>query len=93
MKRRAFLQVSGAAVAGLVIEALPDGFLRLAAAAEAPFAPNPWLSIAPDGTVSVCAARAEMGQGVRTSLPLIVAEELHVRPETIVVITPSPGTR
>ena len=49
MKRRAFLQVSGAAFAGLILEALPGGFIRLVEAAEAPFAPNPWLRIAPDG--------------------------------------------
>ena len=37
---------------------------------------NPWLSIAPDGTITIMSAAAEMGQGSMTSLPLILAEEL-----------------
>jgi len=42
----------------------------------APFEPNLWLSIAPDGTVTIVAHRSEMGCGSRTALPLIVADEL-----------------
>src|SRR5215208_447688 len=37
---------------------------------------NPWLSIAPDGTITIMSAATEMGQGSMTSLPLIIAEEL-----------------
>src|SRR5580700_5416241 len=39
--------------------------------------PRVFVSIAPDGIVSIVAHRAEMGTGVRTSLPLIVAEEME----------------
>ena len=39
--------------------------------------PRVFVSIAPDGTVSIVAHRAEMGTGVRTSLPMIVADELE----------------
>jgi isoquinoline 1-oxidoreductase beta subunit len=37
---------------------------------------NPWLSIAPDGTITIMSAATEMGQGSMTSLPLVLAEEL-----------------
>jgi isoquinoline 1-oxidoreductase beta subunit len=39
---------------------------------------NGWVAIAPDGTVSITMARSEMGQGVYTALPMLLAEELDV---------------
>ncbi|HHO68458.1 MAG TPA: xanthine dehydrogenase family protein molybdopterin-binding subunit, partial [Gammaproteobacteria bacterium] len=53
-------------------------------AGAAPFRPNAWLQIEPDGTTTVFLAEAEMGQGVYTSIPMLVAEELdadwqHIR--------------
>src|SRR5215467_152418 len=39
--------------------------------------PRVFVSIAPDGIVTIVAHRSEMGTGVRTSLPLIVAEEME----------------
>jgi isoquinoline 1-oxidoreductase beta subunit len=39
--------------------------------------PRVFVSIAPDGTVSIVCARSEMGQGVRTGMPMIVADELE----------------
>src|SRR5437868_6112775 len=40
------------------------------------YALSPWVSIAPDGTITIMSAATEMGQGSMTSLPLIIAEEL-----------------
>src|SRR5947209_98203 len=42
------------------------------------FAPNPLLRIDPAGKVTIWSTRSEVGQGVRTSLPMLVAEELDV---------------
>jgi isoquinoline 1-oxidoreductase subunit beta len=42
-----------------------------------PFAPNAWLRIGADDTITILVDRSEMGQGVYTSLPMLVAEELE----------------
>jgi isoquinoline 1-oxidoreductase subunit beta len=79
--RREFLQTS-AALAGLTIAAsvTPYGFSILkaeeAAKQPAPLNPNLWISIMPDNTITIVLNKSEMGQGVCTSLPMIVAEEL-----------------
>jgi isoquinoline 1-oxidoreductase beta subunit len=44
---------------------------------------NPWVKIAEDGTVTVVIGQSEMGQGVTTSLPMLVAEELEVPLEQV----------
>jgi isoquinoline 1-oxidoreductase beta subunit len=43
---------------------------------DAPFAPNAFLRIRPDGSVTVVIGRSEMGQGPTTALAMVVAEEL-----------------
>src|SRR3954452_6786563 len=53
------------------------------AAGEATF--NPYLKIAADNTITVIAPRAEMGQGISTSLAALVAEELNVRLDQVKV--------
>ena len=52
---------------------------RLVAAGivEQTFEPNVWVSIHLDNTITIMAAKSEMGQDIRTSLPMIVAEELE----------------
>ena len=75
LSRRDFLTAGVAAGAGLVI-----GFYlphKSSGSAET-FAPNAYLKIAPpDGKITVMLTRSEMGQGVSTSLPMILAEELE----------------
>src|SRR6266516_2640351 len=74
ISRREFLETTGAAGAGLVIGFhLPPGG-RFAAAAAAPFAPNAWLRISLDNSVLIVVDRSEMGQGVTTALPMLVAK-------------------
>jgi len=77
LSRREFLQT--AAGAGLVLAIhLPPPLRRDVRADSAdPFAPNAWLAIAPDGTVTVTMDRSEMGQGAPTALAMLVAEELE----------------
>src|SRR6185312_5857497 len=48
---------------------------------------NPWVKIARDGTVVVVIGQAEMGQGITTSLPMLVAEELGVPLERVATET------
>jgi CO/xanthine dehydrogenase Mo-binding subunit len=73
LSRREFIAAGVAAGAGLVIGFyLPHG-----SNGSAVFAPNAYLQITPDGKITVVVARSEMGQGVRTSLPMILAEELE----------------
>ena len=75
ISRRAFLTTSAAAGAGLVI-----GFYlphNGSSGSGNAFAPNAYLRITPDNKVTVVVARSEIGQGVRTSLPMILAEELE----------------
>ena len=77
--RRAFLKSSIATGGSLVLGFyLPHGFSRTrqVISSDRSYAPNAWLEISTDGTVKIWCGHSEMGQGVRTSLPMIVAEEL-----------------
>ena len=80
VNRREFLKTGAAAGASLVIGLyLPtfDPSASHAPAAREPFKPNAWIEIRPDGAVTIWTGRSEMGQGVRTAMPMIVAEELE----------------
>ncbi|MGH9744727.1 MAG: molybdopterin cofactor-binding domain-containing protein [Candidatus Acidiferrales bacterium] len=78
VSRRNFLKTSAAGSASLVIGfywASP-ALANAAADAAKDFAPNAFVEIHPDGEVQLWVARSEMGQGVRTSMTMILAEEL-----------------
>ena len=77
VSRREFLETATVASAGLVIGFHLPATGRGRAAAAAPFAPNAWLRIGADESVLVVVDRSEMGQGVTTSLPMLLAEELE----------------
>lgn len=74
LSRRDFLGVGVAAGAGLVIGFyLPHG----EGSHKDSFSPNAYLRITRDNKITIVVARSEMGQGVRTALPMILAEELE----------------
>lgn len=72
--RRGFMAGSGAAL--VVGFTLPTMSGRALAAGEAAFTPNAWLRITPDNRVTVVCGSSEMGQGVLTAIPQLLAEEL-----------------
>ena len=75
--RREFLTAGAAASGALVLGiTLPERGAHAAGVATA--MPNAWVRIGSDDTVTILCARSEMGQGVYTALPTLVAEELEV---------------
>ncbi|HVX87922.1 MAG TPA: molybdopterin cofactor-binding domain-containing protein [Gemmatimonadales bacterium] len=89
MARRDFLRLSATAAGGFTLavsvaacrnDGAADGG---PAAAGAAFVPDAWIRIAGDGTVTVILARSEMGQGVSTGLPMLIAEELEADWDTL----------
>ncbi|HET7206449.1 MAG TPA: xanthine dehydrogenase family protein molybdopterin-binding subunit [Terriglobales bacterium] len=75
VSRREFIVAGVAAGTGLVIGfSLPHGS---SGKSNGSFEPNAYLRISPDNKITVVVARSEMGQGVRTALPMILAEELE----------------
>jgi isoquinoline 1-oxidoreductase subunit beta len=74
LSRREFVAAGVAAGAGLVIGFyLPHG----GSSSKEVFSPNAYLRITPENKVTIVVARSEMGQGVLTALPMILAEELE----------------
>jgi isoquinoline 1-oxidoreductase beta subunit len=87
LSRRGFIKISGVAGGGLVLGfglgASPN---RAEAQASAEvFEANPFVQIRPDNTVVIFSKNPDVGQGVKTSMPMIVAEELDVDWSQVVV--------
>jgi isoquinoline 1-oxidoreductase subunit beta len=90
LNRRDFLRVTALAGGGfaLGLATLPEALAQTAGALDntaRQFTPNPFIRISPDGTVTLIAKNPEVGQGVKTSLPMIIAEELEVEMDQIVI--------
>lgn len=76
LSRRNFLKVSATASGGLVIGFYFPGLVQQARGQARVFAPNIWVRIAPDDTVTVMLTQLELGQGIMTAMPMLLAEEL-----------------
>lgn len=74
--RRDFLKASTLAGGGLLLSFQANSFSSLLETEAEVFQPNAFLSITPDGIITLMAPNPEVGQGVKTSLPMLVAEEL-----------------
>ena len=74
--RRNFLKASAATSGGLVIGFTLPGSARLAHAQITELKPNAYLRVGSDNLVTVVCGLSEMGQGVHTAIPMLVAEEL-----------------
>ena len=81
MDRRRFLKLTGAVAAGLALGL--DRFGAIAHADAANFEPSALLQVSRDGSVTLWVTKTEMGQGVSTSLPMILAEELEADWKTV----------
>jgi isoquinoline 1-oxidoreductase beta subunit len=86
--RREFLKRSSVAGAGLCLVATVDQVYALREDVPLPFRPNAFIQITPNNEITFFVTRCEMGQGVRTLLPLLLAEELEVDPRKVKLIQP-----
>src|SRR5712691_12768916 len=82
LNRRSFLRVTALAGGGMMIASYFDVPEILAQGPGGPppppLVPSSFIKIAPDGVVTILAKNPEIGQGVKTSLPMIIADELDV---------------
>ncbi len=78
LDRRAFLQASAIAGGGFLLGAAWRPAAGAAQGAAAPFAPSHFIRITADGAITILSKNPEIGQGVKTALPMLIAEELDV---------------
>src|SRR5882762_1031581 len=80
LNRRSFLSVSAAAAGGLLVSLYLDLPVSAQEGRPAPppkiYPPDAFVHIRPDGKILITVNRLEFGQGVQTSLPMILADEM-----------------
>ncbi|HEU5217917.1 MAG TPA: molybdopterin cofactor-binding domain-containing protein, partial [Gemmatimonadales bacterium] len=84
VSRRDFLKAGAVAGAGLTIAiTLPSCAPGPQKVVTTPLKPNAWVRVSTDGSVTLVVDRSEMGQGVYTALPMLLADELDVPWEAV----------
>ena len=82
LNRRAFLKVTALAGGGMLVATYIDPVTGLLAQGpqgpQATFVPNAFVKITADNVVTIISKNPEIGQGIKTALPMIIAEELDV---------------
>jgi len=89
--RRDFLKTTSIATSGLMMGVVLPGTVAETMAAGTLHTPNAWVHIADDNSITLISARSEMGQGVYTSMPMLIAEELNVDVTKVTVSAAPPG--
>jgi isoquinoline 1-oxidoreductase beta subunit len=88
MDRRQFLKVTSIAGGGMLLATYIEPLASAEAAlvqGAADFTPNAFIRIAPSGAVTIIAKNPEIGQGVKTMLPMLIADELDVDWKSVTV--------
>jgi isoquinoline 1-oxidoreductase beta subunit len=85
LSRKDALRIFAVAGAGfsLGVELLPKAAGAAAATTSADFSPLVWLKMHPDGTTTVVVNQSELGQGITTALPMMLADELDITMATV----------
>ena len=83
VNRRTFLQTTLTVTGSLLISLYLPTKALFGEETIPHFQPNPFIRIDPDNTITIWLARSELGQGVRTALPMVITEELEADWSTI----------
>ncbi len=83
VNRRSFLRVTALAGGGVMLGLAVKPKASAQFGPAAPPVPNNFIRIDPDGTVTIMAKDPEVGQGVKTMLPMLIAEELDADWKTV----------
>lgn len=85
LNRRSFLQLSALAGGGLALGLYERPAVAQAGRGSQELSPRAFLKIHPDGKVTILAKNPEIGQGIQTMLPMLIAEELDVAWSSVTV--------
>src|ERR1700751_1072362 len=82
LDRRSFLRVSATAAGGFLLayyaDPLPDVLTQAPPAPNQSYSPTAFVRVHPDGLVTIMAKNPEIGQGFKTHLPMLIADEFDV---------------